>query len=580
MDDRIAKGIDRRTFLKLLGITGGALVIPGAVACGGPAVPTPAPTTSAPTAAATTAASAGGAQATSPATAVSAPATKATGAAASPSAASGTANVPFYNGTFTVAMLQNPQGLDPQVNTNTESFQVMLGVFEQLIDYDPNTDKFYPQLIEQMPDLSNPLEYTFKLRKGVKFHDGSELTGDDVKYTFDYVLAKGPKAPPYSLYSALDKVTVVDPYTVKMNLKSANAMFIPYLASVMGGIVKKGAREKQDLTRDPSGAGSGPFKFVEWVNADHVTLEKFDSYFRTGYPKFQKLIYRIVVDDSARVAQLLSGGLDFNGFVSPKDYQRVTTTAGMKGIPGKEGTKIDYVLINNINDLGKDPYIRRAMAYAIDGNAIVKSVLYGEGTAGVGPVRPGTKWYDPAVEKSAGFDIAKAQAELKKSTKPNGFTFDLYCENNPYITQQATLIQAMLGKIGITANVTPMEKVAFYDKVAKDKPDWFAGITNWTSSVNTPDYMIKLVYTTNGSYQRSGYSNPTVDKMVQDLEQVTDEAQQKALMSKIQIQMTDDMPAIWFAWEDWLPAWKDYVKGYKPTATYYQYFDEVAIAPH
>lgn len=577
MDDRGVRGIDRRTFLKLLGIASGALVIPGAVACGGPAVPTPAPTTGAASTTAPTKAAAGGGAAASPA---SSPVAQATNVPGSPATASSGANVPFYNGAFTAAMLQNPQGLDPQVNTNTESFQVMLGIFEQLIDYDPSTDKFYPQLIEQMPDISNPLEYTFKLRQGVKFHDGTELTGEDVKYTFDYVLEKGPKAPPYSLYNALDKVTVVDPYTVKMNLKTPNAMFIPYLASVMGGIVKKGSREKQDLTRDPSGAGSGPFKFVEWVNGDRVTLEKFDGYFRKGYPKFQKLVYRIVVDDSARVAQLLSGGLDFNGFVSPKDYQRVTTSAGMAGIPGKQGTKVDYVLINNINDLGKDPFIRRAMAYAIDGNAIVKSVLFGEGTAGVGPVRPGTKWYDASVEQSAGFDVTKAKAELKKSTKPDGFTFDLYCENNPYITQQATLIQAMLGKIGITANVTPMEKVAFYDKVAKGKADWFAGITNWTSSVNTPDYMIKLVYTTNGSYQRSGYSNPAVDKMVDELEQTPDEAQQKALMSKIQIQMTQDMPAIWFAWEDWLPAWKDYVKGYTPTATYYQYFDEVAIAPH
>lgn len=573
MDDRLAKGIDRRTFLKMLGIASGTLVIPGAVACGGPAPPATAGSMA-------TKPTGGGAAATAPAAVATTTATKAAGVSSSPAAASSAAGIPFYKGTFTVAMLQNPQGLDPQVNTNTESFQAMLGVFEQLIDYDPNTDKFYPQLIEQMPDLSNPLEYTFKLRKGVKFHDGSELTGEDVKYTFDYILAKGPKAPPYSLYNALDKVTVVDPYTVKMNLKVANSMFIPYLASVMGGIVKKGAREKQDLTRDPSGAGSGPFKFVEWVNGDHLTFEKFDDYFRKGYPKFQKLIYRIVVDDSARVAQLLSGGLDFNGFVSPKDYQHVITSPGMAGIPGKEGTKIDYVLINNINDLGKDPHIRRAMAYAIDGNAIVKSVLFGEGTIGLGPVRPGTKWYDAAVEKAASFDIVKAKAELKQSSKPDGFSFDLYCENNPYITQEATLIQAMLSKIGITANVTPMEKVAFYDKVAKGKPDWVAGITNWTSSVNTPDYMIKLVYTTNGSYQRSGYSNPTVDKLVDELEQTSDESKQKELMSKIQLQMAEDMPAIWFAWEDWLPAWKDYVKGYKPAATYYQYFDEVAIAPH
>ena len=568
MDDRIANGIDRRTFLRMLGIAGGALFIPGAVACGGSSGTTPAST-------ATTSSGSSGGGAT--ATAM----TSATGTSpATAASAADISGIPFYNGTFTATMLQNPQGLDPQVNTNTESFQAMLGVFEQLIDYDPVSDKFYPQLIEAMPDLSDPTKFSFKLRSGLKFHDGTALTSNDVKATFDYIIQKGPAAPPYGLYSALDQVKVIDDLNFEMHLKFANSSFIPYLSSVMGGIVKQGARDKYDLTRDPSGAGAGPFKFVEWVNGDHLTFERYEGYHRQGYPKFQKLVYRIIVDDSAREAQLLSGSIDFNGFVTPKDYQKVITSKGMTGKEGATSTKIDYVLINNINELGKDKHIRRALAYAIDGDAIVKNVLFGLGAVGHGPVRPGTTWYDPAVEAIVSYDVEKAKAELKQSSKPDGFSFDLYCENNPYIVQEATLIQSMLQKAGITANVTPMEKVAFYDKVKLGATDWFAGITNWTSSVNTPDYMIKLVYMTKGSYQRSSYSNPDLDKLVDQVEATADEAEQKKLMSQIALMMAEDSPAVWFAWEDWLPAWQDYVVGYVPAATYYQYFDNVAIKPH
>jgi peptide/nickel transport system substrate-binding protein len=220
------------------------------------------------------------------------------------------------------------------------------------------------------------------------------------------------------------------------------------------------------------------------------------------------------------------------------------------------------------------------MAYALDNEALTKSTLYGMGTPAHGPSRPGTKWYDPAVEQLHKFDLEKAKAELAQSSQPNGFTFDLLCENNPYIVQQATLVQAMLAKVNIKANVVPMEKVAYTTAIKLGDLNWFAGVSNWTSSVDTPDYMIKLVYTTKGSYQRSSYSNTELDKLVDDIEATSDEAKQKELMSQVQKIMAEDMPAVWFAWEDWLPAWRDYVKGYKPATTYYMYFDEVAIAPH
>ena len=557
-------GIDRRTFLRMLGITGAMLPIPGAVACGSTTAPTATSGTNTKSAASS---------------AVVSPAAGATQSGSAVTGTSSTAGVPFYNGTFTADMLQNPQGLDPQVNSNNESFMAMLEIYEQLIDYDPISDKYYPQLAAEMPDLSNPTQYTFKLRKGVKFHDGSEMTSDDVKATFDYIIQQGPKSPAYSLFNALDTIDAPDPYTVVMKLKVPSSSFIPYLTSIMGGIVKKGARDKQDLTKNPAGAGCGPFKFVEWASGDHLTFERFDGYFRQGYPKFQKMIYKIIVDESARIAQLLSGQIDFSGYVPPKDFQRVIKTQGMAGA-SFPSTRVDYVQLNLIHELGKDVHIRRAMAYAIDNEAMVKNTLFGQGVVAHGPLCPGTTYYDSSVEKSHYFDLGKAKAELTQSSQPNGFSFDLLCENNPYIVQQATLIQAMLAKVNIKANVTPLEKVAYTSKIKLGDPGWFAGVSNWTSSVNTPDYQVKLVFTTKGSYQRTSYSNPEVDQLIDQVEQTSDLTMQKQLMGKVSVLMAQDMPSIWFAWENWNVAWKDYVKGYKSVGGDYEYFDEVAIAPH
>ncbi len=538
MDEFIGRGMDRRRFLQLLGMGGAALSIGGLLeACG-------------------------------------------VGSASGPTTSASAANVPFYNGTFTVAMLTNPQGLDPQLNTNTESYQAMMAIYDTLIGYDPASDKFYPKLIEQLPDLSNPQSFTMKLRQGIKFHDGTPLTSADVKSTFDFILKTGTKSPSYSLFSALKEVVAVDDLTFTLNLKAPSISLVAYLAGMQGAIVKKSAREGgQDLARKPQGASSGPFELVEWVDGDHLTFQRNKDYFRSGYPKFEKLTYKIILDPSGREAAVLSGTVDMAYDTPKKDYQKITTTTGVQG-RGGPAQKVDVVYLNQAHPLGRDPHLRRALSYATDGEALAKAVYAGQADVAYGPLRPGSKWYDPSLEKVAVFDLEKAKAELKQSTVPNGVTLDLPCENDPIVVQQATLIQAMWQKIGVKANVLPMEKVAFLAKIKLGDPGWFGGVTNWSDGVYTPDYMIKTNFTSTGSFGRTGWHTPEVDALVDQVEQTADLAKQKELMSQIAKIMIDQAPTIWFTWQRWTPAWRDYVKNYAPAHTYYAYLDEVAIAPH
>lgn len=488
-------------------------------------------------------------------------------------ASQGTPSAARGSGRLVASMNANPQGLDPQVSSNTESFQAMLAIYEQLIEYDPCTDEFYPQLAAEMPDMSNPLQYVFQLRDDVTFHDGSPLTAEDVKYTFDFVLEKGPESPAYGLYSVLDSVTAPDEHTVQFDLKSPYGLFIPYLSSIMGGIVKKGVRETQDLVKDPTGAGCGPFEFVEWVEGDHISFKRYEGYFRPELPQLAELEYRVLVEETLRSTQLLSGEIQFSDDPSKKDVEMLMKDQNLRGAVGLS-EKVNYVLLNNVNELTGNKNFRRALSFAIDRQAILENLFYNYGEVASGPMRPNASWFDPQVKEIMYYDPDKAREELTASGL-EGQEFDFLTQNDPSIVEEATLIQDMWKQVGINVNVIPLEKSAFYDNMKPGETNWVAGLTDWSSSVLSPDYMVKLVYTSNGSYQRASYG--AVDELVNELTATADEAKQTELLSQIQLQMAEDVPSIWISWLAWTPVWHKSVDGYCIAPTYYDYYDQVSI---
>lgn len=478
-------------------------------------------------------------------------------------------------GTLTATMYQDPQGLDPQQNIQTESFQAMLACFEQLYDYDPETDSFYPQLASAMPDTSDPMKVVIPLRENVVFHDGTPMTSEDVAYTFNFIIEKGPKSPAFSLYNMVTKVEPVDKYKVVFHLEHAYGLLVNYLASVMGGIVRKGAREQGDLRRNPAGAGCGPFEFVEWVQGSHLTFKRFKNYHQKGLPGFETLTYKIIKEDATRVAQLLGGAINFIDEPPKRDYAQLIARDDIDGAKGLS-EKVGYIMLNHANSMMSNVHLRRALAYATDNQSLLDAVFEGYGVPAHGPMKPGTPWFDKKVTQFADFDLDKARAELKAGGL-NDVKFTLRCENNTHHVDASTLLQAMWAEAGINVQVVPMEKTAFYDFCALGKPGWEAGYTDWSSSVYTPDYMVKLVYHSKGSYQRAKYSNPEVDKLIEAAQRSNDAEEQKRLFSELQLLMAEDVAAIWTVWYDWTPVWRKEVKGFHAAPTYYDYFDKVTV---
>ena len=478
------------------------------------------------------------------------------------------------SGRLVASMNANPQGLDPQISSNTESFQAMLAIYEQLIEYDPCTDEFYPQLATAMPDMSNPLQYTFQLRDDVTFHDGTPLTAEDVKYTFDFVLEKGPESPAYGLYGVLDEVSALDEYTVQFDLNLPYGLFVPYLSSIMGGIVKKGARDTQDLVKNPTGAGSGPFEFVEWVEGDHISFKRYEGYFDPDRPQLAELEYRVLVEETLRTTQLLTGEIQFVDEPLKKDVEMLMQDENLTGAVGLS-EKVNYVLLNNANEMAGNQQFRRALSFAIDREAILENLFYGYGEVAYGPMRPNAEWFNPEAKEIMYYDPEKAMAELEASGL-KGQEFDFLTQNDPGLVEEATLIQDMWKQVGINVNVIPLEKSAFYDQMLPGETNWVAGLTDWSSSVLSPDYMVKLVYTSEGSYQRASYSG--VDDLVARLIASPDPAEQQGLLSEMQLKMAEEVPSIWITWLAWTPVWRKSVEGFCIAPTYYEYFDQVSVS--
>lgn len=477
------------------------------------------------------------------------------------------------DGRLVASMNANPQGLDPQVSSNTESFQAMLAIYEQLIEYDPCTDDFYPQLAAEMPDMSDPTRYVFNLRDDVTFHDGTPLTAADVKYTFDFVLEAGPTSPAYGLYGVLSEVTAIDDHTVQFDLSQPYGLFVPYLSSIMGGIVKAGARDSQDLVKNPVGAGSGPFEFVEWVEGDHISFRRYEGYFHPELPRLAELEYRVLVEETLRTTQLLAGELDFCDDPLKKDVEMLLQDPNLTGAVGLS-EKVNYILLNNLNEMGSNRNFRRALSFAIDREAILEGLFYNYGEVAYGPMRSNASWFDPAAKEIMYYDPERAVAELAESGFA-GREFDFLTEDNPSLVEEAVLIQDMWRQVGINVNVVPLEKSAVYDQMLPGETGWLAGLTDWSSSVLSPDYMVKLVYTSDGSYQRAGYGG--VDDLVDQLIATAEPEEQEALLSALQIKMAEDVPSIWIAWLAWTPIWRKSVSGLCIAPTYYEYFDTVTI---
>ncbi len=471
------------------------------------------------------------------------PAVAASAAASATAAGAGTAK-PSRGGTLTVAIDSNMKNLDPLKSTLLVDRQIHYQLYDSLVAIGPDL-KIVPDLADSW-DTSDPKAIVFKLHQGVKFQDGTDFDANAVKFNIDRILNTA-SSPRNSEIASVASVDVVDQYTVKFNLTQPFAPLLATLVDRAGMMLSPAAIQKagDSLTTAPVGAGTGPFRFVEWQQDDHLTLERNPNYWKKDangdpLPYLDKLVYKIIPDENNRLNNLKTGDVDIAQRPPAKDIAAVKKDSAFvyKDTPALE---FDGVELNVATEPFNNKALRQAVAYAIDRDAIVQTVFYGLGVVSNGPISPPLPPYD-ANYKPYTRDVNKAKSLLAAGGKPNGFSFDLLItSNSPQQEQQAELIKDELKEIGVTVNIVPEEFTKLVDDTQTHH--FTASILGWSGRID-PDGNTYNHFHTGGGFNDPQYSNQQVDALLDQARASYQAEQRNTLYRQINQLVTDDAPWI------------------------------------
>lgn len=478
--------------------------------------------------------------------------------AASLLATSGPATAATPPGVLVVGQVAEPKSLDPQVDTSANDFRILLNLYDGLAEFKPGTLQVQPALAKSWDISKDGLTYTFHLRSGVTFTDGTPFNAAAVKFTFERMLDKTSKYydtgpfPLSFLFSSISDITVIDPMTIKFTLKEPFAPLLANLASPTGAIVSPTAVAKygKDFGRHP--VGTGAFKFDKWVPNQSVVLSANKDYW-DGAPKLKAVIFRPITDGNTRVAEMLSGGIDVlleppaddvATFAKNPAYKVVTTT----------GPHDWFVILNMKDGIFSDKRARQAVNYAVNKKAIVEDVL--QNTAGIaaGPIPGAFKWAHNPDVKPYPYDPDKARALLKAAgDKGKTLTFYVTSGGSGMLdpVPMGTAIQADLAKVGLNVKIQTFEWNTFLSKVnagLEGKAD-MAEMSWMTSDPDTLPYLTLRTgaWPSKGGFNSGYYSNPKVDALLEKARTSTSQDERAALYKQVDQIVHDDAPWLFVA---------------------------------
>ena len=469
---------------------------------------------------------------------------------------------PDDGGTLTLGIPGVPPTLDPLNLLNHDWMVVTQAMYENLIEFDDNGD-LQPQLAVEMPKVSaDGLTYDFMLRPGVTFGNGAPFSAEDVKYSFDWLLDPANKAVRRPVFARIRQVEVIDPMHVRFTLVEPYAPWLAFMTKCMG-VFPKGSREAHgaDFFRaGPIGMGTGPAVFEEWVTNDHVSLKRNPNHWRKGVPAWDRLVVRQLPEDATRVAFIRTGQVDVISAPPPREFARLKGTAGLGGTsrPTLGGWFAMY--FDNTKAPFDDVNVRRAIASAVDREAIAKRVYYGllDATGTIAP--PSAWWYDAEADKQVRFDLDAAKKHLQASKYAAGFSFDLTIPSTAYlldVRDAALVVQSQLAKVGITVNLKVMEFAPLLQSIiAGGEP-----ASMWVQmSPGEPTYLVQNCLTPGQAiYNSTKNPNPKVGEYLKQAFAETDRAKLKPIYDDLARFLADQSPIVWIGFVHAANVWRDRV---------------------
>ena len=468
--------------------------------------------------------------------------------------------------TLTIGVRAGPESIDPHFTATGTHAEALKHVFDTLV-WSGDDLGLEPRLAESWRAV-NDTTWEFKLRKGVKFHDGSDFTANDVKFSIERIPAVSGPNPTTIYIRRVKEVKIVDPYTVQVITDGAAPtlpndfirLFIVSARAAKDFSTKETANE--GFNSGKAAIGTGPYRFVSWTPKDQLVLERFDGYWG-GREPWQRVLRKEIPNDTARVAQLKAGQLDLIARAPAADVPTLEKDSKLTVV------KIDTVYIFNMElDLRekapqitakdgsalpqnplRDPRVREAIDLAIDRPALAEVAMEGMGKPVNQLVTPSIFGYNKSLPERK-VDIARAKRLLAEAGYPNGFkaTFSFTNDRLPGDRQVGTSVAQMLAAIGLEVQANAQPAAVFFP--ARSRGDYSMPMSGWGTLTGEAHYTLSSTVHSNdpvrkfGPFNILGYANPQMDKLIQDAAIEMDVNKRRSYLEQANALVAQDRPRL------------------------------------
>jgi len=492
-----------------------------------------------------------------------------------------------------VGLQAEPVTLDVAQLSDYNSSRAAMEMYEGLVRFAHGSTDIEPGLAESWEVSDDGLVYTFHLRPGVTFHDGTPVNAEAVKFSFERQI--DPEHPyhdtgefPYAEFTlgVIDAIEVVDDLTVRITLKETFAPFLANMAMHAAALVSPTAvmRYGRDFGEHPVGAG--PYRFVSWQRGVEVILEANPDYWR-GAPQVERLIFRPIIEDQARLAALEAGEIDLAVNLPPDDLPRLRQDPRFT-FAEQPGMHTWYVVFNVTKEPFDDPRVRQAVAHAIDRDAIVQAILGGTGETAVNFLPPVVWSYTDDVATYP-YDPERARQLLAEAGYPNGFSVEFWVPESGSGMQQSvamgTVIQDFLARVGIDVTIQQFEWGTYLDRVivpfeqADSVPAMFE--MSWIGDNGDPDNFLYILLSGDQfppyGFNLGYYDNDEVDDLLRRARTITDPDERLPLYQEAQRLIMADLPVLPVDHETQIVVHSSSIRGFVPHPTGVFRFENVEV---
>ncbi|WP_353643819.1 ABC transporter substrate-binding protein [Mesorhizobium sp. WSM2239] len=468
-------------------------------------------------------------------------------------------------GAMTVTYKDDVSTLDPAIGYDWQNWSMIKSLFDGLMDYEPGTTTLKPDLAESYEISPDGQTFTFKLRQGVKFHNGRELTAEDVKYSIERVVNPVTQSPGAGFFGSikgfeeasagnadgLSGITVVDPYTIRFELSRPDATFLHVAALNFAHVVPKEEVEKHGADFGKHPVGSGAFKLAEWTLGQKLVFERFADYWNKGLPKLDQITFEVGQEPIVALLRLQKGEIDIPGDgIPPAKFIEVTEDPAFKDLVIQGGQlHTGYVAMNVKIKPFDDVKVRQAVNMAINKDRIVR-IINGRAVPANQPLPPTMPGYAKDYEGYP-YDVEKAKALMAEAGLADGVETELFVMNTDPQPRIAQAIQQDLAAIGIKASVKSLAQANVI--AAGGEPEaapmiWSGGMA-WIADFPDPSNFYGPILgcggAVEGGWNWSWYCNEDLDRQAAAADAIVDpakKAEREEMWRNIYLKIMEDAP--------------------------------------